>query len=101
MGNQITVTEEAAEVLGRSLDLAGVDRTSGGIRLRGSTGLGGGFDVQVELAETPLEGEERVRCGDLNLFIDPSVTAAFPSAVVAVEPQHETIVVRPADPGAP
>ncbi len=43
----IEVTDEAIEVLRRSLDLGGVDPTTGGIRLRGATGLGGGFDVQV------------------------------------------------------
>ena len=96
----IEVTEEAAEVLLRSLKLGNVDPASGGIRLRGARGLGGGFDIQVELAEGPLEGESSVSCGDLNLFIDPQITEAIPNAVVALEPQHETIVVRPADPAA-
>lgn len=101
MGSEVTVTDEAAEILARSLEMAGVDPVRGGIRLRGSTRLGGGFDVQVEMASEALEGEEEVRCGDLNLFIDPAVRAAFPTALVAVEPEHETIVVRPLDPGAP
>ena len=96
----IEVTDEAAEVLRRSLKLGNVDPASGGIRLRGARGLGGGFDIQVELAEGPLEGESSVACGDLNLFIDPQITEAIPDAVVALEPQHETIVVRPADPTA-
>jgi hypothetical protein len=96
----IEVTEEAAEVLRRSLELGNVDPTSGGIRLRGARGLGGGFDVQVELAEGPLEGEASIECGGLNLFVDPQITEAIPDAVVALEPQHETIVVRPADPTA-
>ena len=94
----IEVTEEAREVLRRSLELGGLDPSSGGIRLRGARGLGGGFDVQVELADGPLEGETSVRCGDLNLFVDPQITQAIPDAVVALEPQHEVVVVRPADP---
>jgi len=93
----IQVTEEAIEVLRRSLELGGVDRTAGGVRLRAARGLGGGLDVQVELADGPLEGETTVESSDVRLFVDPSVTEAIPNAVVAVEPQHETIVVRPAD----
>jgi hypothetical protein len=96
----IEVTEEAAEVLRRSLKLGGLDPSSGGIRLRGARGLGGGFDIQIELAEGPLAGEASVRCGDLNLFVDPQITEAIPDAVVALEPQHEVVVVRPADPSA-
>jgi hypothetical protein len=96
----IEVTEEAAEVLKRSLELGNVDPKSGGIRLRGARGLGGGFDIQVELADGPLEGESSISHGELNLFIDPSITEAIPDAIVALEPQHEVIVVRPADPTA-
>jgi hypothetical protein len=54
-------------------------------------------DVQVELADGPLEGETTVEASDVRLFVDAGVTEAIPNAVVAVEPQHETIVVRPAD----
>jgi len=93
----IQVTEEAIDVLRRSLELGGVDRTAGGVRLRAARGLGGGLDVQVELADGPLEGETTVESSDVRLFVDPGVTEAIPNAVVAVEPQHETIVVRPAD----
>ena len=98
----IEVTAEAMEVLRRSLELGGVDPTgAGGVRLRGSHGLGGGFDIQVELAEGPLEGEEVVDGDGVRLFVDPRVTESIPDAVVAVEPQHQTIVVRPADPSSP
>jgi Fe-S cluster assembly iron-binding protein IscA len=98
----IEVTREAAEVLRRSLELGGVDPAgAGGVRLRGSHGLGGGFDIQVELAEKPLEGEEVVVGDGVRLFVDPRVTESIPDAVVAVEPQHQTIVVRPADPSSP
>ena len=94
----IVVTEEASELLRRSLELAGVDPASGGARLRGARGLGGGFDVQVELADGPLEGESVIEAGPVRVFVDPEVIAALPEAVVAVEPQHDTVVVRPAGP---
>jgi Fe-S cluster assembly iron-binding protein IscA len=93
----IQVTEEAIDVLRRSLELGGIDPAAGGVRLRAARGLGGGVDVQVELADGPLEGETTVEASDVRLFVDAGVTEAIPNAVVAVEPQHETIVVRPAD----
>lgn len=92
----VEVTEEAIEVLKRSLELGNVDPATGGVRLRGARALGGGVDVQIELADGPAEGETLVEAGGLRLFVDPNVTDALPDAVVAVEPQHETVVVRPA-----
>lgn len=94
----IEVTDEALGVLRRSLDLGGVDASTGGIRLRGATGLGGGFDVQVELAEGPVEDESTIERDGVRIFIDPSISQAFPEAVVALEPQHDVVVVRPAEP---
>ena len=95
----IDVTPEAAEVLRRSLDMSNVDPASGGIRLRGSVALRGGFDVQVELAEAPLENEQVVEERGVRLFVGPDITETFPRAVVALEPQHEVVVVRPAPGG--
>lgn len=94
----IEVTDEALEVLRRSLELGGVDAASGGIRLRGATGLGGGFDVQVELAEGPLAEEATIEKDGVRIFIDPTIAEAFPEAIVALEPQHDVVVVRPAEP---
>jgi Fe-S cluster assembly iron-binding protein IscA len=96
----IEITAEAAEVLRRSLDLGGVEATTGGVRLRGSTPLGGGFQVQVELASGPAEGEEVVEARGVRLFVGPDVAKAIPHAVVALEPQHEVVVVRPASASA-
>jgi Fe-S cluster assembly iron-binding protein IscA len=92
----IEVTDEAVGVLRRSLELGRVDVASGGIRLRGARGLGGGMDVQVELADAPLDDEEVIVAGGIRIFVDPEVTRAIPNAVVTVEPQHEVVVVRPA-----
>jgi hypothetical protein len=93
----IEVTDEAVEVLDRSLQLGGVNRQEGGVRLRAGRGLGGGVDVQVELADGPLEGEEIVERGGVRIFVDPGVTQAIPQAIVTVEPQHDVVVVRPAN----
>lgn len=95
----IEVTEEAAEVLRRSLELGKVNPGAGGIRLRMARGLGGGADVQVELAEGPAGGETVVEHEGLRLFLDPEIVSAYPDAVVALEPQHETVVIRPAGEG--
>lgn len=92
----IEITDEAIEILRRSLALGGVGE-GGGVRLRGARGLGGGMDIQVELADGPLEGEAVVEKAGVRVFVDPEVTAAIPNAVVVVEPQHEIVVVRPAD----
>jgi Fe-S cluster assembly iron-binding protein IscA len=91
----IEITDEAVEVLRRSLALGNVG-DDGGVRLRGARGLGGGMDIQVELADGPLDGETVVERDGVRVFVDPEVTAAIPEAVVALEPQHELIVVRPA-----
>lgn len=91
------VTPEAAEVLKRSIEMGQLDvEAGGGVRLRGSKGLGGGFDIQVELADGPLEGETVIRQEGLNIYVDPQVTEAIPDAVVTLEPQHEIVSVRPA-----
>ena len=88
----IEVTPEAVEVLRRSLDLA---PHAAGVRLVAATGLGGGISVQVELADGPSEGERELEQGGIRIFIDPSLTDAVSDPIVAVEPQHERIVVRP------
>jgi Fe-S cluster assembly iron-binding protein IscA len=88
----IDITDEAVEVLKRSLALG----NAAGIRLRAARGLGGGVDVQVELADAPSEGETTIERDGLKIFVDPAVTEAIPDAIVTVEPQHEIVVVRPA-----
>lgn len=91
---EVEVTPEARDVLRSSLRLAGGSGASG-IRLRAARGLGGGTDVQVELAAEPLPDEVVVEEEGFRIFIDPDVLQAVPNPVVAVEPQHEVVVVRP------
>lgn len=91
----VRITDEAVAVLKRSLDMAGVDRSAeAGVRLRGARRLGGGSEIQVELAAGPSPGETHVRCEGVNVYVDATVAEMYPDAVVALEPQHETIVVR-------
>ena len=91
----IEITDEAVEVLRRSLQLGNVDTSTGGVRLRTAHGLGGGVDVQVELADGPLEGESVIEKDGIRVFVDPGVAEAVPDPMVTVEPQHENVVVRP------
>lgn len=91
----LEVTDEAIEMLARSLEMGGIDKQRGGVRLRAARGLGGGTDIQVELAEGPSAGESIMERDGVRIFVDPSVAEAFPDAVVALDPQHDTIVIRP------
>jgi Fe-S cluster assembly iron-binding protein IscA len=91
----IEITDEAIDVLRRSLELGKVDTSTGGVRLRTARALGGGVDVQVELADGPLEGESVIEREGVRVFVDPGLTATVPDPVLAVEPQHENVVVRP------
>ena len=91
----IEITEEAVAVLRRSLELGNVDTSTGGVRLRTAHGLGGGVDVQVELADGPLEGESVIERDGVRVFVDPGLGDVVPDPVLTVEPQHETVVVRP------
>ena len=91
----IEVTEAAVELLRSSLQMGGVDLATGGARLRAAKALGGGMDVQVELASGPLAGETVIDAGGVRLFLDPEVRETYPDAVVTVEPQHDHVVLRP------
>jgi hypothetical protein len=95
------ITDEAVELLRRSLDLAGIDPSTGGARVRGSRALGGGYDVQIELADGRLEGEDVVEVSGVRLFVDPEVPRSIPNPVIAVDPQHDNLVIRPAEPPDP
>lgn len=93
----VRVTDEAVEVLRRSLELGRIDTETGGIRLRGARELGGGMRVHVELADAPSPEEDVVEAGGIRLFVDPGVAEALPNALVTVEPEHELVVVRSED----
>jgi Fe-S cluster assembly iron-binding protein IscA len=92
----IEVTEEAIEVLKNSLEVAKHDPTRVGVRLRGSRGLGGGFQVQVEFAERAESGDVALERDGVRIFVAPEVLDTYPDAVVTVEPMHDIVTVRPA-----
>lgn len=94
----IEVTDEAAELLRSSLRLLAANNPEAGVRVGASPGLGGGVNIQVEVAERPLASESVVEENGIRIFLDPRVTEVMPEAIVAVEPQHQTVVVRPAEP---
>jgi Fe-S cluster assembly iron-binding protein IscA len=91
----LEVTDEAIDVLKRSMALAGLDPKIAGVRLRPAHGLGGGADVQIEFAESPAENEQIFEAGDIRLFVDRALFEAVPEPLLVVEPQHETVAVRP------
>ncbi|MDP9223960.1 MAG: iron-sulfur cluster biosynthesis family protein [Actinomycetota bacterium] len=94
----IEVTDEAVAVLRQSLELARVDARVGGARLHAARALGGGLNVQVELADAAAPDEDVVEAGGIRIFIDPSLSAALSGLVVAVEQPHGRLIVRPAAP---
>lgn len=92
----VEVTPEAMAVLKRSMELGKVDPDLGGIRLRGSRSLSGGFHVQVEFADSADANDEVVRLEGLNLFLDPALLTSIEDPVIDIEPEHERILVRSA-----
>ena len=94
----LEITPEAAAVLKRSLEMVGPGAAApAGVRLRSVRGLGGGTEIQIELADGANEGESTIETEGVRVFVDPSVADLYPDAVVALEPQHETVVVRARD----
>jgi Fe-S cluster assembly iron-binding protein IscA len=91
------VTEAAADVLKRAMQLGNVDPSVGGIRLRSARALGGGLGVQVELADGPLAGERVVETAGLRLFVDAGSVGTMRRPIVTLDPQHDTITVRDRD----
>ncbi|HEX2240389.1 MAG TPA: hypothetical protein VHJ82_04535 [Actinomycetota bacterium] len=92
----IQVTDEAAVVLRRSLELAGIDAATGGVRLRVAKSLGGGLDVMVEFADVPGDDEEVEEERGIRLFVHPDLRRVVADPIVVLEPQHERVVVRSA-----
>lgn len=93
--HELEVTDEAIDVLSRSMRLAGLDPQTAGVRLRPARGLGGGTELQIEFAESPGEDEEVIEAGEVRLFVNRALFEAVPEPMLVVEPQHEAVVVRP------
>ena len=92
----LQVNDEALVVLRRSMELANIGpNDEGGVRLRSVTSLGGGARIEVEFASGLQAEESLIETDGVRIFVDPSVTALYPDAVLTVEPQHERLVVLP------
>ena len=92
----LKIADEALDVLRRSLELAGLAPDGeGGVRLRSVKALGGGARIEVEFSDAASEGETVIDRDGVRIFVDPSVEALYPEALLTVEPQHEKLVVRP------
>ncbi len=89
------VSSEALALLSRSIEVAGLDRDSVGIRLRSSRSLGGTTDVQVEFVEQAGEEDVPIFEGDIRIYADHRLLKSFPGGTVAVSSEHERVVVLP------
>lgn len=92
----IQVTDEAATVLRRSMELAGMDAATGGVRLRPAKSLGGGVNVMLEFADEPGTDEKVQEERGIRLFVHPDLHRVIADPIVVLEPQHERVVVRSA-----
>jgi Fe-S cluster assembly iron-binding protein IscA len=90
----IEITPAAAEVLRRSLELVGAGGSSLGVRLRQAGG-----EVRPRFAPEPSPGDETLELEDLRVFVDRRILEEHGDVVIDVTAEHETIVVRPAQPG--
>lgn len=86
----VTITPEAVQVVRRSLELAKLDASTAGVRLRYAGG-----DVRPQLANAPQPTDEIVESGGVRLFVDRRILDDAPDIEVGVSPEHETLVVRP------
>lgn len=94
---KLSISDDAAALVERSLKLAGLDPSSAGVRLRVARSLGGSQSIQVELADAPSDGDEVFMQAGARVFVDPTAGELHEAATLDVEPEHERLVVRAAD----
>lgn len=87
----VKVTAAALEVIRNSLELGGLDPSETGVRLR----IAGG-QVRPRFSSEPGPEDEVVDVEGVRLFVAPEVTGEGGDVEIDVEPEHETLVVRPA-----
>ena len=73
----------------RSLELAKLDPSSIGVRLR----LAGG-EVRPRFAPEPQPGDAVVDAGGIRVFVDARILESTPDAEIGVSGEHEQLVVR-------
>ncbi len=87
----VHVTARALEVIRGSLELGGLDPQETGVRLR----MAGG-QVRPRFSSEPGPDDEVIEVEGVRLFVAPEVTGEGGDVEIDVEPEHETLVVRPA-----
>ena len=80
------MTEQALEVVRRSLELAQVDPSEMGVRLR----MAGGA-IRPRFQAEPSEGDEVVEIEGVRIFVSSDI--AVGDVEIGVSPEHETLVV--------
>lgn len=87
----IRITPEALAVIRNSLQLAGLDPSETGVRLR----VAGG-EIRPRFAPTPQETDEVVEVEGIRVFVDTRALEGMEEAEIGVTEEHETLVVREA-----
>lgn len=87
----VHVTARALEVIRGSLELGGLDPQETGVRLR----MAGG-QVRPRFSSEPGPDDEVVEVEGVRLFVAPEVSGESGDVEIDVEPEHETLLVRPA-----
>lgn len=73
----------------RSLELAKLDPSQSGVRLRRAGG-----EIRPRFVTEPQPTDEVVEAGGIRVFVAREIVAEHPEAEIAVTPEHETLVVR-------
>lgn len=83
----IEITPRAVEILRRGLEVARLDPSAFGVRLR-STARG----MQTEFAEAPEPGDEVVETGGIRIFVARDLAGRGPR--IDASDEHDQIIVR-------
>jgi iron-sulfur cluster assembly protein len=86
-----TLTAAAVEVIKHSLELAKVDPSKVGVRLR----VAGG-EVRPRFVEGPQDGDETVDAEGIRVFIAKTIIDELGDVIVDVTAEHGRLTVRPA-----
>jgi hypothetical protein len=83
----VEVTPRAVEVLRRSFEVARLDPSSYGVRLRRTA-----HGAQTQFAEAPEPGDEVLEAGGIRLFVAPAIAKG--AVTIDASEEHDQIVVR-------
>jgi Fe-S cluster assembly iron-binding protein IscA len=86
----VRITEQALDVIRRSLAQGGYDPAEVGVRLRVAGGA-----VRPRFAPGPEEGDETVEADGVRVFVDARIASSAPTVEIDLSSEHETLIVRP------